>query len=72
MGKEIDPKLIRTLKRNQLIRSFESVVREYPDALSMGREQAVDHLLSLEDDGKILIRFEAANDCLLCKIDWLS
>jgi hypothetical protein len=62
---------VRTLKRNQLIRSFNSVVKEYPKALEMGREQAVDHLLLLEEDGNIVISFETINSIVTCKIDWV-
>ena len=62
---------VRTLKRNQLIRSFDSVVKEYPKALEMGRDQAVDHLLLLEEDGKIMISFETINSIVTCKIDWV-
>lgn len=62
---------VRTLKRNQLIRSFDSVVKEYPKALEMGREQAVDHLHLLEEDGNIVISFETINSIVTCKIDWV-
>lgn len=70
IGKESDT--VRALKRNQLIRSFNSLVKEYPKALEMGREQAVDHLLLLEEAGKIVISFETMNSIVLCKIDWIS
>ena len=63
---------VRKLKRNQLIRSFDSVVKIFPNALNMGRSQIADHLLALEDEGKIIISFETVNNHLLCKIDWLS
>ena len=62
---------VRILKRNQLIRSFNSVVKEYPKALEMGREQAVDHLHLLEEDGNIVISFETINSIVTCKIDWV-
>ena len=63
---------VRKLKKNQLIRSFDSVVKYFPNALIMGRSLAADHLLTLEDEGKIIISFETVNNHLLCKIDWLS
>ncbi len=63
---------VRTFKRNQLIRSFNSVVKEYPKALDMDRDQAVDHLLLLEEEGKIAISFETMNSIVMCKIDWIS
>ena len=72
MKNSLDPKVIRKLKRNQLIRSFDSVVKEFPKAQSMGRSQSADHLLALEDEGKIIISFETVNSHLLCKINWLS
>ena len=50
MKKSTDPEVVRTLKRNQLIRSFDSVIKEYTSALEMGREQAADHLILLEDE----------------------
>jgi hypothetical protein len=37
----------------------------------MGREQAVDHLLLLEEDGNIVISFETINSIVTCKIDWV-
>ena len=63
---------VHTLKRNQLFKSFNSVVKEYPKALEMGREQAVDQLLLLEEEGKIVISFETINSIVTCKIDWIS
>ena len=71
MKNRLDSK-VRKLKRNQLIRSFDSVVKIFPNALNMGRSQIADHLLALEDEGKIIISFETVNNHLLCKIDWLS
>ena len=72
MKKSTDPEVVRTLKRNQLIRSFDSVIKEYPSALEMGREQAADQLILLEDEGKIVISFETFNNRVSCKIDWIS
>jgi hypothetical protein len=68
----IESNTVRTLKRNQLIRSFDSVVKEYPNALKMGREQTADHLLLLEEEGQIVISFETMNSIIMCKIDWIS
>lgn len=63
---------IRTLKRNQLIRSFNSVVKEYPKTHEMGRGKAVDYLLLMEEEGKVVISFEKINSIVMCKIDWIS
>jgi len=64
--------IIREIKRNQMIRSYESLMKEYPDAKTMSREEAVDYLINLEDSGKINISFETRNHLISCKIDWFN
>ncbi|VAW44064.1 hypothetical protein MNBD_GAMMA04-2151 [hydrothermal vent metagenome] len=63
---------IRKIKRGQMIRSYESLVKEYPDAKTMSREEAVDYLISLEGSGKINISFETKNSIISCKIHWFN
>jgi hypothetical protein len=55
---------VRNHKRNQLIRSWQSVLKEYPPALGMEKELAADWLLSLEDAGKLNISFELVGELI--------
>jgi hypothetical protein len=64
--------IARTLKRNQLIRSYSSVVRIYPKAKGMTPEQSADQLIRLEDEKKINISFYTDNNYVLCNIDWIA
>jgi hypothetical protein len=57
-------KIARQVKRNQLIRCWQSVVNEYPPVAGMEKEQAADWLLALEDQGKLRISFDCNNELL--------
>ncbi len=72
MNENTNPEIVRSLKKNQLIRSFDSVIKEYPNAINMEKDKAVEHLLLLESERKIVISFESGNDHIRCKIDWIS
>lgn len=69
---EINPEVLLSLKKNQLIRSFDSVIKAYPSVKNMEKNKAVEYLLTLENEGKIIISFETINYQILCKIDWVS
>jgi len=60
--------IARELKRNQLIRSWGSVVREYPPAIGMDKDKAADYLLALEDQGKLTISFECVDELIEVRI----
>lgn len=63
---------VRKMKRNQLIRSWQSVVIEYPEVADIEKEQAADFLLSLEDAGKLNISFECIDKLIEARIKRVS
>ena len=62
----------RRLKRNQLVRSFQSVVTQYPKAAGRRREEVVDELIALEDAGRLSIEFDTVEHQIICRLSWLS
>jgi hypothetical protein len=64
--------LARKVKRNQLIRSWSSVVKAYPPVAGMGKEEGVEWLLALEDQGKLSISFDCVNELLEARIESVS
>ena len=60
--------IARNMKRNQLVRSWRSVVREYPPVNGMDKEQAADYLLALEDQGKLTISFKCVDELIEVQI----
>ena len=64
--------LARQVKRNQLIRSWESVIEAYPPVAGMEKEEAADWLLALEDHGKLKIFFECVDELIEARIERAS
>ncbi len=64
--------LARKVKRNQLIRNLPSVVNVYPPVAGMGKEEAADWLLALEDQGKLIISFDCVDELIEARIERVS
>ena len=58
--------------RNHLSRCFKDVVKEFPDISDMPKEEAVDYLLRLRQEGKVLIKLNTVDDLIKTQIEWIS
>ena len=58
--------------RNHLFRCFKDVVKEFPDISDMPKEEAVDYLLKLRQEGKVIIKLNTVDDLIKTQIEWIS
>ena len=58
--------------RNHLFRCFKDVVKEVPDISDMPKEEAVDYLLKLRQEGKVIIKLNTVDDLIKTQIEWVS
>ena len=58
--------------RKHLFRCFKDVVKEFPDISDMPKEEAVDYLLKLRQEGKVLIKLNTVDDLIKTHIEWIS
>ena len=70
-----EPELKNTAEiilRNHLLRCFRDVVKEFPAISHMPKEEAIDYLLRLRQDGKVIIKLNTVDDLIQTQIDWAS
>jgi hypothetical protein len=60
------------LLRNHLLRCFKDVVEEFPAISHVPKEEAVDYLLRLRRDGKVIIKLNTVDDLIQTQIDWAT
>ena len=65
-------KLVEIALRKHLLRCFKDVVKEFPPISHMPKEEAVDYLLRLRRDGKVIITLNAVDDLIKTQIHWAS
>ena len=58
--------------RKHLFRCFKDVVKEFPDISDMPKEEAVDYLLKLRQEGKVIIKLNTVDDLIKTQIEWIS
>jgi len=58
--------------RSHLFRCFQDVVKEFPDISDMPKEEAVDYLLKLRKEGKVIIKLNTVDDLIKTQIEWIS
>ena len=60
------------IPRNHLQRCFTNVVKEFPDIKHKPKEEAIDYLLKLREEGKIKITLRTVNNLMKTEIEWIS
>jgi hypothetical protein len=58
--------------RNHLLRCFKDVIKEFPAISHMPKEEAVDYLLRLRKDGKVVIKLNTVDDLIKTQIHWVE
>ena len=58
--------------RKHLFRCFKDVVKAFPDISDMPKEEAIDYLLKLRREGKVIIKLNTVDDLIKTKIEWIS
>jgi hypothetical protein len=58
--------------RNHLLRCYNDVVKEFPDIKNMPKEEAVDYLLKLREEGKVKITLNTVDNLIRTQIEWIS
>ena len=58
--------------RSHLLRCFNDVVKEFPDIKNMPKEEAVDYLLKLREEGKVKITLNTVDNLIRAQIEWIS
>lgn len=58
--------------RNRLLRCYNDVVKEFPDIKNMPKEEAVDYLLKLREEGKVKITLNTVDGLIRAQIQWIS
>jgi len=58
--------------RNHLLRCYNDVVKEFPDIKNMPKEDAVDYLLKLREEGKVKITLNTVDNLIRAQIEWIS
>ena len=58
--------------RSYLLRCFNDVVKEFPDIKNMPKEEAVDYLLKLREEGKVKITLNTVDNLIRAQIEWIS
>ena len=64
-----ETELAEIILRNHLLRCFKDVVKEFPDISDMPKEEAVNYLLKLRQEGKIIIKLNTVDDLIKTHID---
>jgi len=57
------------IARNHLLRCFNDVVKEFPDIENMPKEEAVDYLLKLREEGKVKITLNTVDNLIRTQIE---
>ncbi len=65
-------KKAEVILRNHLLRCFNNVVKEFPDIKNMPKEEAVDYLLKLREEGKVKITLNTVDNLIRTQIEWIS
>ena len=65
-------KIAEIVLRNHLLRCFKDIVKEFPDIGDMPKEEAVDYLLELRQEGKVMIKLNTVGDLIKTQIEWTS
>jgi len=65
-------KKAEAILRNHLLRCFNDVVKEFPDIKNMPKEEAVDYLLKLREEGKVKITLNTVDNLIRTQIEWIS
>ena len=58
--------------RNHLFCCFKDVVKEFPDISDIPKEEAVDYLLKLRQEGKVIIKLNTVDDLIKTHIERIS
>jgi len=65
-------KKAEAILRNHLLRCYSDVVKEFPDIKNMPKEEVVDYLLKLREEGKVKITLNTVDDLIRAQIEWIS
>ncbi len=65
-------KKAEAILRNYLLRCYNDVVKEFPDIKNMPKEEAVDYLLKLREEGKVKITLNTVDNLIRAQIEWIS
>ena len=58
--------------RKHLFRCFRDVVKQFPAIIHLPKEEAIDYLLRLRQDGKVIIKLNTEENWIKTQIDWSS
>ena len=65
-------KKAEAILRNYLLRCYNDFVKEFPDIKNMPKEEAVDYLLKLREEGKVKITLNTVDNLIRAQIEWIS